>query len=64
MKLSLRRVGIALGALVEAGLIMWLLGGFLPAGLLAMFLTIVLGGLIYREIVRREVVPPRDTPAP
>ena len=59
MKLSLRRVGIALGALVEAGLIMWLLQGFVPAGFLALLVTLVLGGLIYRDIVRREM-PPRD----
>jgi hypothetical protein len=63
MNLSLRRVGIGLGALVEATLVMWLLGGFLPAGLPLMLLTFVLGGLIYRDIVRREVVPPRDTRA-
>ena len=54
MKLSLRRVGIAVGALVEAALIFWLLGGFLPAGFLALVLTVVLGGLMYRDIVRRE----------
>lgn len=60
MKLSPRRFGIALGALVEAGLVMWLLQGFLPAGLLALLLTVVLGGLIYLDIVRRGVEPPRD----
>lgn len=63
MKLSLRRVGIALGALVEAGLIMWLLGGFLPAGFLAVILLVVLGGLIYRDILRREAAPARDSRA-
>lgn len=54
MRLSLRRVGIALGALVEAALIMWLLGGFLPAGLLVAVVTILLGALIYRDLVGRE----------
>lgn len=48
------RVGIAVGALVEGVLIVWLLGGFLPAGLGATVLAIVLGGAIYRDIVRRE----------
>jgi len=49
-----RRTGIALGALVEAALILWLLGGFLPAGLIAGLLTVVLGALIYRDIVSRD----------
>lgn len=62
MKLSVRRVGIALGALVEAGLVIWLLQGFLPAGLLVALLTVVLGGLIYGDIVRREVPSSRDIP--
>lgn len=53
MKISLRRAGIALGALVEAGLIMWLLQGFVPAGFVALILTLVLGGLIYQDVVRR-----------
>lgn len=54
MRLSLRRVGIAVGALVEAALIMWLLGGFLPAGMFAALVTVLLGALIYRDIVARE----------
>jgi hypothetical protein len=60
MKFSVRRVGIAVGALVEAALVVWLLQGFLPAGLPVAVLTVVLGGLIYRDIVRREVRSSRD----
>jgi hypothetical protein len=54
MALSIRRMGIALGAVVEAGLILWLLGGFVPAGGLAGIIAVILGALIYRDIVRRE----------
>jgi hypothetical protein len=54
MRLSLRRVGIAVGVLVEAALIMWLLGGFLPAGVPVALVTVVLGALIYRDVVGRE----------
>ena len=50
---ALRRLGIALGALVEAALVLWLIGGFLPAGLPLGLLTVVLGYLIYRDILRR-----------
>jgi hypothetical protein len=64
MKLSVRRAGIALGALVEAGLVLWLLQGFLPAGLLVALLTVFLGALIYRDIVRREVPSSRDIHEP
>ena len=60
MSLSLRRLGIAFGALVEAALVMWLLAGFLPAGLLLLLLTILLGFAIYRDIVRRERPPAHD----
>lgn len=55
MALSVRRMGIALGAFVEAALVLWLLGGFLPAGPLAAIAAVILGALIYRDIVRREV---------
>jgi hypothetical protein len=61
MRLSWRRLGIALGALVEAALILWLVGGFLPAGLLAAVVILVLGGLIYRDIVRRDRPSSGDT---
>jgi hypothetical protein len=47
-------MGIALGALVEAGLVLWLLGGFLPAGGLAGICALILGALIYLDIIRRE----------
>lgn len=59
MTVSVRRIGIALGALVEAVLILWLVGGFLPAGLIAGLLTVVLGALIYRDIVGRDARPRR-----
>lgn len=49
---ALSRLGIAMGALVEAALVLWLLGGFLPASLPLGLLTIVLGYLIYRDILR------------
>jgi hypothetical protein len=61
MRLSLRRVGIALGALVEAALIVWLLGGFLPAGLLAGLVTVLLGALIYQDLVHRGSPSSNDT---
>jgi len=65
----LRRVGIFLGSLVAAALVMglvaWLVmipmgrqlldSGAAPlAGAIVVLLTIVLGGLIYREIIERE----------
>ena len=70
----LRRVGIAIGSLVAAWLVMSLLGGFLlpfvgvqfrpfePASTTtgSMFVglvTVLLGGLIYRDILRREQRP-------
>jgi hypothetical protein len=51
-----RLVGIAIGSLVAAGLVMWLLGGFLPAQIaqFAGLLTLILGGLIYVDIRRRD----------
>lgn len=51
---AIRRVGIALGALVEAAPIVWLVGGFVPAGAAATMLAMVLGGLIYADITGRE----------
>jgi len=54
MRLSFHRVGIAVGALVEAALIIALVGGFLPAGLPAALVAVAFGALIYRDIVRRE----------
>ena len=51
-----RLVGIAIGSLVAAALVMWLIGGFLPATIaqFAGVLTLVLGGLIYADIRRRD----------
>lgn len=66
-----RRVGIAIGSIVAAGLVVGLVGGAVlpffgvpfrpvdpgttaPASALAGLVTIVLGGLIYRDIIRRE----------
>ena len=66
MTRAVRRLGIALGALVEAGLIVWLVGGFLPAGIPLGLVTIALGYLIYRDIPRRgaSAAPSGDTPHP
>lgn len=50
MRRAVTRIGIALGALVEAALVLWLIGGFLPAGLPLGLVTVVLGYLIYRDI--------------
>jgi hypothetical protein len=52
----IRLVGIAIGSLVAAALVMWLVGGFLPATIaqFAGVLTLVLGGLIYADIRRRD----------
>ncbi len=57
MRASLRRLGIAFGALVEAALVLWLVSGFLPAGLPLVILTAVLGFFIYRDIIRRDRQP-------
>ena len=71
MRHLLRNVGIAVGSLVAAWLVMSLVGGFLlplvgvpflpldPAttttgSVFVGLLTVVLGGLIYRDILRRE----------
>ena len=54
-----RRTGIALGSLVAAWLVIWLIGGAtVPSGL-AGLVVFVLGGLIYQDIVRREDSRPR-----
>lgn len=70
---ALRRVGIAIGSLVAAFLCVMLLGVPLmmvtgtPSGpetsLLGTLVALVLGGLIYRDIVRREARRP-TVPAP
>ena len=68
---ALRRVGIAIGSLVAAWLIVWLVGGALlpffgvpfrpldpgtttTGSICAGLVTVVLGGLIYQDIIRRE----------
>jgi CBS domain containing-hemolysin-like protein len=67
----LRRVGIAIGSLVAAWLVMSLVGGFLlpfagvpyrptdpgatgSGSAIVGLVTLILGGLIYRDIIRRE----------
>jgi hypothetical protein len=50
----IRRMGIALGSLVAALLVIWLLGSGQTLGGLAGVLVIVLGALIYRDIIRRD----------
>lgn len=49
----IRRMGIALGSLVAAWLVIWLVGGQ-ALGTVAGVVVIVLGALIYLDIVRRD----------
>jgi hypothetical protein len=51
-----RLVGVATGSLVAAWLVMWLVGWILPQSLIpfAGLATLVLGGLIYNDIRRRD----------
>ena len=54
-----RRMGIALGSFVAAWLAVSLVAGMLlgagPSGnVLILLVTVVLGGLIYRDIIRRQ----------
>lgn len=53
---AVRLVGVAIGSLVAAWLVMWLVGGFLGPSLApyAGLLTLILGGLIYADIRRRD----------
>ena len=59
----LRRVGIALGSLVAAWLVVSLVWGLLSpttdttGSALVGLVTVVLGGLVYRDIIRREQRP-------
>ena len=54
----MRRVGIAIGSLVAAGLVSWLVGAaIVPVPGFTWIFTIVLGGLIYRDILLREAPP-------
>jgi hypothetical protein len=54
----LRRFGIAIGSLVAAWLCVWLVGGWLfgstGGGAIATIAAVLLGGLIFRDILRRE----------
>jgi hypothetical protein len=55
----LRRIGIAFGCIVAAWLIVSLISGMVlgtgaSGNALVGLITLVLGGLIYREIIRRE----------
>jgi hypothetical protein len=63
MPVSLRRLGIAFGALVEAGLVVWLASGFLPAWLPLGLLTVLLGFAIYRDILSRRRAPRGESPS-
>lgn len=49
----LRRIGIAFGSLVAAWLVIWLIGGQ-TLGMIGGVIVIVLGALIYRDIIRRD----------
>ena len=55
----LRRVGIAIGSLVAGFLVVWLVGGVIGLhgvgqGGIALAAAALLGGLVYRDILRRE----------
>ena len=60
MTRMVRRVGIAIGSIVIASLALGLVGGVIgltPAsGTLFGVAVLVLGGLIYRDILRRDTV--------
>jgi hypothetical protein len=50
---AFRKMGIAFGSLVAAWLVIWLVGGQ-TLGMLAGIAVIVLGALIYRDILLRD----------
>ena len=53
----LRRIGIAIGSLVAASLIIWMIGSWVPQFLGSAtnpVVAFILGGLIYRDIVSRR----------
>jgi hypothetical protein len=52
----IRLVGIAIGSLVAAVLVMWLVGWFIGPSFapFAGLATLILGGLIYNDIRRRD----------
>jgi len=49
----LRKMGIAFGSLVAAWLVIWLIGGQ-TLGIIGGIAAVVLGGMIYRDILRRD----------
>ncbi len=56
----LRRLGIAIGCLVAAWLCVWLVAGWLigspGSSVVATLVALVLGALLYRDIIRRDLV--------
>ena len=63
---TVRIVGIAIGSLVMAALVIALVGGVVPKVLGSAtdpVLAIVLGGFIFRDIVRRDAARVRATSA-
>jgi hypothetical protein len=61
MAKTIRRVGIALGSLTMAWLALGLVGGVIGlnpgTGLLGLLAVIVLGALVYLDIIKREQRP-------
>ena len=56
---AIRRVGVAIGSLVIAALCVALVGWFVPQVLgpaTNPVLAVILGALIYRDIIRRDLV--------
>jgi hypothetical protein len=54
---TLRRMGIALGSLVAAWLVVGLFAGSAATYGIMVIVTLILGALIYRDIIRREAAP-------
>lgn len=55
-----RRIGIAIGSLVAASLVIWLVGSWIPQVLGTAtnpILAFILGALIYRDVLRRSSPP-------
>jgi hypothetical protein len=54
-------LGIALGSLVAAWLCVWFVGGWFlgsnEGGVIATIAVVLLGALIFRDIIRREASP-------
>jgi CHASE2 domain-containing sensor protein len=61
---SVRRVGIAIGSLVAASLVILLVGSWIPpilGSLTNPVAALILGGLIYQDILRRSPRPTAQT---